>query len=88
MKIKITAKFSASRRIRFEDTKRIVTRNTPEKFRDFRETGPWSRHRVRPSYGDFLNSFAMKAHAGPYGSYDNTVDHTEQKFHVQVPLSS
>ena len=32
---------------------------------------PCSRHRVRPSYGDFLNSFAMKARAGPYGSYDN-----------------
>ena len=31
---------------------------------------PCSRHRVRPSYGDFLNSFAMKARAGPYGSYD------------------
>ena len=27
-------------------------------------------HGVRPSYGDFLNSFAMKARAGPYGSYD------------------
>ena len=24
-----------------------------------------------PSYGDFLNSFAMKERAGPYGSYDN-----------------
>ena len=24
--------------------------------------GPWS-------YGDFLNSFEMKARAGPYGSY-------------------
>ena len=31
---------------------------------------PCSRHRVRPSYGDFLNSFAMKARAGPHGSYD------------------
>ena len=29
-----------------------------------------SRFHVRPSYGDFLNSFAMKARAGPYGSYD------------------
>ena len=38
-KTKITAKFRASERLRFEDTKRIVTRNTPEKFRDFRETG-------------------------------------------------
>ena len=34
---------------------------------------PCSRHRVRPSYGDFLNSFAMKARAGPYGSYDNSI---------------
>ena len=32
---------------------------------------PCSSHRVRSSYGDFLNSFAMKARAGPYGSYDN-----------------
>ena len=31
-----------------------------------------SRHHVRPSYGDFLNSFAMKARAGPYGSYNKT----------------
>ena len=37
IKIKITAKFRASRRLRFEDTKRIMS---PEKFRDFRETGP------------------------------------------------
>ena len=29
-----------------------------------------SRHHVRPSYGDFLNSFVMKARAGPYGSYN------------------
>ena len=40
IKIKITAMFLASRRLRFEDTKRIVTRNAPEKSRDFRETGP------------------------------------------------
>ena len=40
IKIKIMAKFGASRRLRFEDTKNYVTRNTPEKFRDFRETGP------------------------------------------------
>ena len=38
-KIKITAKFRILRRLRFEDTKRTVTRNAPEKFRDFRETG-------------------------------------------------
>ena len=31
----------------------------------------YSRHHVRPSYGDFLNSFAMKARARPYGSYNN-----------------
>ena len=40
IKIKITANFRASRRLRFEDTENYVTRNTPEKFRDFRETGP------------------------------------------------
>ena len=34
---------------------------------------PCSRHRVRPSYGDFVNSFAIKARAGPYGSYDNLI---------------
>ena len=33
---------------------------------------PCARHRVRPSNGDFLNTFAMKAREGPYGSYDNT----------------
>ena len=42
IEIKITAKFRASRRLRFEDTKKnYVTRNAPEKFQDFRETGPW-----------------------------------------------
>ena len=39
IKIKINAKFRFSRRLRFEDKKRIMS---PEKFRDFRETGPWS----------------------------------------------
>ena len=34
-----------------------------------------SRHHVRPSYGDFLNSFAMKARAGPYGSYNKWSSH-------------
>ena len=32
---------------------------------------PCLRHRVQSSYGDFLNSFAMKARTGPHGSYDN-----------------
>ena len=31
---------------------------------------PFWRHHARPSHGDFLNSFATKARAGPYGSYD------------------
>ena len=38
---------------------------------------PWPRAKyfrmrasVRPSYGDFLDSFAMKAREGPYRSYD------------------
>ena len=39
IKIKINAKFRASRRLRSEDTKRIMS---PEKFRDFPETGPRS----------------------------------------------
>ena len=30
------------------------------------------RHRVRPSYGTFINGFAKKKLAGPYGSYDKT----------------
>ena len=30
---------------------------------------PCSRHRLRPLYGDFLNS--NQARTGPYGSYDN-----------------
>ena len=38
---------------------------------------PCSHHRVRPSYGDFLNSFPMKAHAGPYGSCDKYLLLTE-----------
>ena len=44
-KIKITAKFHASRLLRFEDTKRIMS---PEKFRDFRETGPRGPFLERP----------------------------------------
>ena len=40
--IKITAKFRASRRLRFEDTKSIMSpENAPEKFRDFRGTVLW-----------------------------------------------
>ena len=39
IKIRVTAKFRASRRLRFEDTKRIVTRNAPEKSSRLRETG-------------------------------------------------
>ena len=27
---------------------------------------------LRPSYGTFINGFAKKALAGPYGSYDKT----------------
>ena len=47
--MKITAKFRASRNLRFEDTKGSMS---PEKFRDFRETGP--RRVMRPkSFGTF-----------------------------------
>ena len=35
--MKITAKSRDTEHLRFEDTKRIMS---PEKFRDFRETGP------------------------------------------------
>ena len=37
---------------------------------------PCSPHRVRPSYGDFLNSFAIKARAGPYVPFDKLLFHT------------
>ena len=43
--IKIDAKFCASRRLDFEDTKRTISpeiMSAPEKSRDFRETGPWT----------------------------------------------
>ena len=43
IKIKITAKFRDTHRLRFEDTKRIMS---PENFRDFRETGPRTRNIV------------------------------------------
>ena len=39
IKIKITAKFRDMEHLRFEDTKRIMS---AEKFRVFRETGPWA----------------------------------------------
>ena len=42
IKIKITAKFRDMEHLRFEDTKRIMSH---EKFRDFRETGPWKQNR-------------------------------------------
>ena len=42
--IKITAKFRASRRLCFEDTKRIVTRNAPEK-----SSGVWGNGPQEPS---------------------------------------
>ena len=41
-KIKITVKFCASRCRRLRHKGNYVTRNAPENFRDFRETGPWS----------------------------------------------
>ena len=34
---------------------------------------PRSRKCVWPSYGTFVNGFAKKALAGPYGSYDNKI---------------
>ena len=39
MKIKITAKFRASRRLCFEDTKRITDEHPKSLIREFRETG-------------------------------------------------
>ena len=40
IKIKVTAKFRASRRLRFKDTKRIVTRNAAEKSSGLWRNGP------------------------------------------------
>ena len=37
---------------------------------------PRSRKRVRPPYGTFINGFAKKTLARPYGSYDNCCFHT------------
>ena len=44
-KIKITAIFRVSERLHFELIKRLLS---PEKFRDFRETGPWTGLEPRP----------------------------------------
>ena len=48
-----------------------------------------SRHHVRPSYGDFLNSFAMKARAGPYGTYNKVTATTvfENEFKLKMHFS-
>ena len=48
---------------------------------------PCLRHCVRPSYGDFLSSFAMKARAGPYGSYDKKYSFTIVLKYHNTPLS-
>ena len=40
IKIKVTAKFRASRRLRFKDTERIVTRNAAEKSSGLWRNGP------------------------------------------------
>ena len=58
IKIKIIAKFRASRCLSFENTKRnYVTRNTPDKFRDLRETGP-KPEIFRPFFRYYLSSTA------------------------------
>ena len=41
---------------------------------------PRSRKCVRPSYGTFINGFAKKAFAGPYGSYDKKLYYRSFKF--------
>ena len=51
IKLKITAEFRDTAHIRFEDTKGIIS---PEKFRDFRETGPWCVNEGSYSFGDRL----------------------------------
>ena len=53
---------------------------------NFLEVGPYgffrprSRKCIRPSYGTFINGFAKKALAGPYGSYDNIVSILQDLF--------
>ena len=47
IKIKIIAKFRASRRLRFEDTKRIMSPEIhPKSFGTFEIPGPWSSNIV------------------------------------------
>ena len=61
IKINITAKFRASRRLHFEDTKRIMSPDLrPKSSRDFRETGP---------RGPFLES--PEAFSGPKSHSQN-----------------
>ena len=63
MKIIITAKFRGSRRLRFEDTKGIMS---PEKFRDFRETGPRPWNPITPQRIEHFQEFA---HCSPYSKF-------------------
>ena len=63
--------YTASKLFQFASCKELYTILAgPDSF-----FWPCLHHRVQPSYRDFLNSFAMKTHAGPYRSYDNTIVH-------------
>ena len=60
--------FRASRRLRFKETKRIVTRNAPEKFRDFREMGLRNTGKARPYRTQSFSSSILFQKAGFYVS--------------------
>ena len=57
----------------FQLTSRKEPSNPSKTDRFFRH---YSCHRVQPSFGNFLNSFAMKARPGSHGSYDKLIFHT------------
>ena len=56
LKIKITAKFRASRRLRFEDTKRIVSAEIrPKSFGTFEKRAPGIKDLKRAWIGDHIS---------------------------------
>ena len=57
----------------FQLTSRKEPSNPSRTDRFFRH---YSCHRVKPSFGNFLNSFTMKARPGSHGSYDKLIFHT------------
>ena len=65
IKSEITAKFSALRRLRFQDTKRIVTRNAPENVSELSRNGLQDRRnssRFRKVFGNLRMPSKMFGH--------------------------